>query len=895
MAHQKTLTQGQLDAWLQHAGDLAKDGVGFLHVETDMPLADQPGVTRFLDSNQGVTYLGHLTDEVLCDRGKVLGLLEKACVTRRGRGALYASTPLALPLLYGSEVDPAEPDQLDVPALVARSELAYLLEAACVTSLISGAQGVAYLTPIEVRMAEALEDAGVAARAQATVGRRRVDFLVEDPVTGGRLAVECDGAAFHDPAEDATRDRELEELGVLTIRFTGSAIFRDAAACALRVKEKVGESRQAFEANDTSATAAVLRLSGLQMRAVNHRSGPARVAAPAGSGKTRVVDHRVRALVESGVDPSRICALSYTNAAVDEMRERLETSEADYHFATVHKLAKDVAEARFGRKTNVQGITPERVRKTPSRWGLLRGLLDSEERRMNRPHQFWPEAVSQYRQSFEVPRFDDWPGKTIPTDDRFLEICRGYDQLLCQRNLTDFEGFIHDALRALASDAEFRAIWSGRFDYWIVDEYQDLPKAKLWFLRLLVAPARNLFVVGDDDQVIFEFAGASGAIFTDFVEQFPDACEYALDRNYRSPHDLVVRSGWMIARNEIRVEKNMTADRELEEPDQVTLSRDQKYDRVGEQFIQDKLDAGCPPEEIAVLFRLRDMAIPLERLLRERGIPFHPCANPSFFASRPVKAMCAWLGLTSGQAIDSGLNDLTLRWPNRYMRNEQREALVEHLLGITDMGSLTKAAIDFGEANFNEQGVNAVTEWANALSDIPRGLKPTEILSRLGLRELAKNDVAPMGTTSPVVLFDVFFRIAAQFKSSQDLLSWISQHADDADYEQSVEQGVAFEPGRVTLATIHQAKGKEWDHVAVLGPPDSMPDDRARSDDQKEEERRIAYVAFTRARESVLFGGSSQYAEELWQREDGFSWEDYKAGKTEPSKPNRWDPWKYER
>jgi len=141
------------------------------------------------------------------------------------------------------------------------------------------------------------------------------------------------------------------------------------------------------------------------------------------------------------------------------------------------------------------------------------------------------------------------------------------------------------------------------------------------------------------------------------------------------------------------------------------------------------------------------------------------------------------------------------------------------------------------------------------------------------------------------VLFDIFYRLAAQFKTAQDLLGWISRNADDRDYQPNIEDGLEVAPGLVTLSTIHQAKGKEWDHVAVLGPPDGMPDYRAQFPKSREEERRIAYVAFTRARKSVLFGGSSQFAEELERREDGLSWDDYRAGRSEPSEPRpSWDP-----
>ncbi len=889
-------SNADLKAWLPHARDLAQDGVGFLALKTDTELLDRPGLADLLESVNGAFYLGHLTEALLGDREATTSLLRNACSARRDGGVLFASTPLPISLLYGSEVDAAEPWELNVPALVARSELAYLLETACVTSLVSGATGVAFLTPIEERMASALEEAGIAARAQVEVGTRRVDFLIEDSVTGRQLAVECDGAGFHDPAEDAARDRELEEVGIETVRFSGSTIFRDAAACASRIKELIKEG----PAQPLGTAGAGASLSSVQLRAASHREGPARVAAPAGSGKTRVVEQRITSLVARGVEPSRICAISFTNAAVNEMRQRLDGLEC--RFTTVHSLAKAVAEERFGSKTLVQNISPDHSRTIPSRWKLLRSLLSSEELYMSRPREFWVDAINSYRQSFEIPRFDDWDTEQVPTHERFLEICGAYDRCLLDRRLTDFEGFIHDALRALASDANYRSLWAGKFDYWIVDEYQDLPLAKLWLLRLLAAPARNLFVVGDDDQVIFEFAGASGSIFSGFSEHFPDAREFLLDRNYRSPHDLVVRSGWMIARNRTRVEKDTKPNQPLEAVDRVTLSREPAYDLAGLDFVQDLIDEGRSPEDIAVLFRLRDMAIPLERLLQEAQIPFRRCARPSFYDTRPVKALQAWLRLTCGQVIRASDVNLTLEWPPRYISRAQRDNLVRMVSGSKDPRSMAQAAINVATKGFNRTGQRAVTHWAQAVLRGDPSHSPAQCLDTLKLRDVVKNDKAPMGRANPVVTYDVFYRIAAQFDTTDELLAWIARNSDDVDYDLSPDQNHETTQGLVALASIHEAKGKEWDHVAVLGPLDGMPDGRAQTPTRQEEERRIAYVAFTRARKSILFGSSLRYARELDQREDGLTWEDYRQGRTEPSgaksssdSESNWNPWEGQR
>ena len=197
----------------------------------------------------------------------------------------------------------------------------------------------------------------------------------------------------------------------------------------------------------------------------------------------------------------------------------------------------------------------------PTRQQVLRDLLEPREYQFSQGLQLSVDAVTFHRESFRLPDFRDWDWEYRPDPARFVDVCASYEQALRHGNLTDFEGFVHDAVRALARNAELRAEEAGRFDYWIVDEYQDLPEGKLKLLRLLVAPARNVFVVGDDDQVLYSFAGPTPDIFEAFTAEYPDAAEFVLDTNYRSAEEIVVRSGWLIARNQRRVPKETKADR----------------------------------------------------------------------------------------------------------------------------------------------------------------------------------------------------------------------------------------------------------------------------------------------------------------------------------------------
>ncbi len=869
-------------AWLAAQDANLGRGIGLISYQTDAEITAVLGLrSDGLISTNGALVLPVLTEELLSGP-QVVDLHRDVAVARHDKRAILAATPLAEAALAGARSSTSNPSELDATDLVARAELAFILEQSCVARVVSNGSAALYLTPIEARLAAALRARGVDFRPQVEIGRFRADFLIAPGPADERLVVECDGAGFHDDVRDAARDRELRELGYTVLRFSGSQIYQDAPACAAAVVSAM----RAIDGPSPHSLSVDSSLSARQAEAVSHRDGPARVAAPAGSGKTRVIAARVRQLAACGVDPARICAISFTNKAVDEMRERLPELADRTTFTTLHALAKGIAEAAGSKRTLIQGIRPDRARSIPTRWAVLKPLLDPDEYKFRASNELWVDAVTTYRQSFELPDLEDWDAGNRPAAQRFREVCDEYDRELRDRNLTDFEGWIHDALRALASDPARRDLEAAKFDYWIVDEYQDLPLGKLKLLRLLVAPARNVFVVGDDDQVLYGFAGASPNIFRSFSSEFPGAAQYVLDANFRSPHELVVRTRWLIERNRNRVEKQTRAHQELDGADRVRTEIRSDYDALAESFVRDRLSAGVPPDHIAVLFRLRDMAVPIERRLATAGIPHARCSHERFFERGSVRALLSWLMLVAGPRRDwPALLQDTLRWPPRYLRNETIAALIDEVasdeeLTLTDV--LTTADAYRDELNTGHQP-DALAKYIATVRNASANASPTAILDALALRALMKNEAAGAGQASPVVIYDVLYRLASQFVTVAELIQWVQREGSNSDYDFSSDSEASTPPGAVTLASIHQAKGQEWPHVAVVGPLDGMPDRRAATSGQLEEERRIAYVAATRAQESLLFCASPQYAEELGARADGLTWADYRAGRTTPA------------
>lgn len=804
-----------------------------------------------------------------------------------------------------SEVDLAD---LDVGGLLAGEELLYLLQSYCEITdddlKSQDSMGAIYMTPIERRLAKLMRENRIAFRAQVPVGRYFVDFLI-----GEKLVVECDGEAWHDPERDQQRDKDLFELGFRTLRITGRAINNDPKSSVERIKlEIAGQSQYGvFELEDLTVP---------QKRAATHWNGPALVVAPAGSGKTKVVAERIKYLVSRGALPERICAISFTNAAVGEIADRIPGIDG-VKTTTLHSLAFQICKAHIGDRSVVQNVkspnVPTRsdvlrqaladVRMTGGRFGQSKAMLD---------------AIENYRNSLEVPNLEE----TVLAEDnqltheersmKFLNLHSQYEFVLSSKSLIDFDGMVLDAVRVLQRDEQARMIWSRKFDYWIVDEFQDLARPKLMLLRLLVSPARNLMAVGDDDQIIYGFAGSRPEIFSILNRDWRDMTPLPLDINFRCPHDLVVRSQWLIQNNKLRIPKKITAHRELSVTDNIQVNSNDAYERFAVDKIIEEINGGRSPSDIALLFRVSMAAAPVEMLLQKNGIKYVSLAKNSLLHNPTIKWLRSWLKVVNRSGTEEDWKAVFHR-PRRYLSAETVDWLTSFdKAGVIDPDSRIDQGIqDPGliprrnEAQTNDLLVDSLVELRRNLKDARAvGNSPSRQLRMLMLdaclsreederlkRNLQANSSsrrAEMGGTSvdPIVAYQIFYALAEASEEFFELERWFQQAATDKDisFFETSHQG-ANANDQVILSTVHGFKGKEKPVIFVLGPEGAMPDRRAKTDIELEEERRIAYVSVTRAREKLYFAASSQYSRELSWSQTGESWSRYrqKYDRTEPT------------
>lgn len=819
------------------------------------------------------------------------------------------------------------PFHLDPSTFLAAEELAYLLQANCELMLpkYSKESGALYLTPIERRLAEKLTEHSIGYKSQVRVGSYTVDFLIDE-----KLVVECDGEGWHDPSHDIERDRILEQLGFSILRFTGRTIHGNIDSCVKRIKDaRYGKASNRYVPS--------FGMTPAQKNAASHIDGPALVVAPAGSGKTRVIEERVRMLISSGVEQHRICIFSFTNVAVGEVRSRLEAFP-DVEIRTLNAFGYEIVRDHFGKMTIIENHRDPRI-PTPMR--LIKEILARvrEKHPIYRGRENWKkddlrilvEEIQKYRSSFVLPspentglHFElDSDSDSVsnsgnrPTrvDDRveiFQLIHDQYENVMRSRSLIDFNGQVIEAIRVLAANPTARLMNSKRFDYWLVDEYQDLSMPKILLMRLLASPARNLMVVGDDDQIIYGFAGAKPQSFSFVQRDWRDTTQLPLDINFRSPHELVVRARWLIERNEMRVPKDTKPDRPLVSDDAVITDFTGNYAESAVKEFQ-RLRAERSTEDIIFLFRSRIAAAPIELLLWEKGIPYTPLSKSSILYDPTAILVMSWLQVVNigiGNADDLAVQsawETVFRRPNRYLS----KVTIEWFLSQSDIyGALetvvAKGCVGLPRANAS-QSDELLKDSLKALLDTIKNarrfldnlevqldiLKLLEViqkeddLQKLTQKEADKKAVRDGQSADPRVIYEVM-RVLASCAGTWDVLSnFVEESRGDrsVDWEiNSVDSGADV----LRLSTIHSFKGREAPIVFVLGPSAShsgyMPDRRAVTASEIEEERRVAYVAATRAREKLYFWCSEDYSRELSERQDGLTWQMYREGLTEPPK-----------
>jgi ATP-dependent DNA helicase UvrD/PcrA len=608
-------------------------------------------------------------------------------------------------------------------------------------------------------------------------------------------------------------------------------------------------------------------LNPAQREAVLATEGPLLVVAGAGSGKTRVLTYRVAHLINAcGVKPNEILAITFTNKAAGEMRERLEGLLGPvarsiwiltFHAACGRILRREAQ--RLGYRSNFTIYDQaDQVR-------LTKACLEELERD---PKRFVPRGIhaqiSAAKNQLVTPA--DYADRVASFYDQTVaEVYDLYQRRLFASNAVDFDDLLMLTVQVLERFPEARERWQKAFRYVLVDEYQDTNHAQYRLLQLLAERHRNVCAVGDPDQSIYAFRGADIRNILEFERDFGETRTIALEQNYRSTNTILQAANAVISHNRERKPKNLWSDLGEGEPPRVLEVEDEHAEaRFVAAEIALLVEEGYNGSEVAVFYRTNAQSRVLEDVLVRQGVGYQVIGGPRFYERAEVKDVVAYL-----QAIDNPYDAVSLQRIANRPRRGIGDASLARLQSYADSQglSLWEALGHAEEAGISGAPLRAVQQFQTVLQSLQAGALELEVpeviervLERSGYLDAlrAERTIEAQGrmeNLQELVGVAQEYQSTAQEPSLSGFLQDISLYSD--------QDAIRGEQSLVTLMTLHNAKGLEFRAVFMIGMEEGIfPHARSIEEQGLEEERRLAYVGMTRAQERLVLTHAS--ARSLW-------------------------------
>jgi DNA helicase-2/ATP-dependent DNA helicase PcrA len=605
------------------------------------------------------------------------------------------------------------------------------------------------------------------------------------------------------------------------------------------------------------------KLNPPQREAVLTTEGPLLVLAGAGSGKTRVITHRIVHLLEQrpgGLLPRNILAVTFTNKAATEMKERLVRMAGPkaqgvlvctFHAFGAEMLREDIHRLGWPRKFAIADTGDQvaivkramRERRVDDRTFDARKVLTliSKAKNAGTTPQPLPEGMG-----------DDY-------DLIAHLVYEPYQLALKAQGSVDFDDLLILPTRLVREHEDLRHKYTRRFRYLLVDEFQDTNHAQLELLLELAGQARNVCVVGDDDQCIYSWRGAEVRNILRFEQHFPGAREVRLEQNYRSTQVVLDAANAVIARNPERKPKRMWTERKGGAPVRVVVapSEEEEARYVAHEVVR-QLGLGVPPDEIAVLYRVNGQARPVEEALREKGVRYEVVGGSEFFDRREVKDVIAYFKLIANPQDEVSLLRI-INVPARGIGEVTVERLVAHARRerLTLWQALERSEqyedLPPGAALKVLEFLQLVERYRQGYQKGHLAQVTRQLLEEIGYREDARALSASAASADRKMksIDQVLGSLEAYEKREgpkASLLTYLNRLSLDTRQE---EEDVPGGSRAVTLMTLHASKGLEYRVVFLLGMEEELlPHKGMQGEPQNlEEERRLCYVGFTRARE----------------------------------------------
>lgn len=581
-----------------------------------------------------------------------------------------------------------------------------------------------------------------------------------------------------------------------------------------------------------------------QKEAIMHRDGPAMVLAGPGAGKTYVITNRVKALIdEYGVKPEQILVVTFSKAAAVEMKERFEMLTGGrrllVRFGTFHSVFFQIL--RLAYHYEVKDIA------TPAlKYRFLEETLNETGYGVDDKKEFLSDIEK------EISRVK---GEGIEIDCYFSSACsaeifqkmyRGYQEKLQRHRCLDFDDMVVYTYQLLKEREDIRRRWQAQFRYLLIDEFQDINRLQYETVCMLAEPENNLFIVGDDDQSIYGFRGAKPGIMLSFPKRFPDTKQIVLGVNYRCSDEIMKAAERLIGKNNERYEKHIVANKGKEQP--VHMKKCENLPDEAEKIvaqIQMYQKEGIAYQEMAVLFRTNMQMRLLAGKLMEHGVPFTMRENlPNLFDTWMAKDIMCYLQL----ALGNRSREKFLKIANRPVRYLSRTAFTESEVSFDKLRAYYAVKNQewmeerIWNFEYDLKNLASLSPYA-AIHFIRKGIGYDEFLKTYA-------DERNVNADDWFDVLDEMQEMARDKKSIPEFLSFVENYGDTLEEirQEQKKQQVKEEPG-VSLMTMHASKGLEFPVVFVPTlNEDIVPYRKAVQEGNLEEERRMLYVAMTRAK-----------------------------------------------
>lgn len=584
-----------------------------------------------------------------------------------------------------------------------------------------------------------------------------------------------------------------------------------------------------------------MQSNSMQNEAIKHMDGPMLVLAGPGSGKTTVITRRVENLIRQGVNPMNILVITFTKAAAQEMKERfyrlMDNGRTEYRnvtFGTFHAVFFTILKHAYN--LSADNIIREEERYQIVKAAVARNELDVEDER-----EFVGNVLGEIaRVKSDMIPIQNYYSTNCPSD-VFRKIYEEYTGKLKSSRKLDFEDMLGYTYELFTQRRDILAAWQGKYKYILIDEFQDINKIQYDTIRLLAEPENNLFIVGDDDQSIYGFRGSKPDIMLNFNKDYRDAKQVILDINYRSTPEIVKAAGDVIKFNNKRYKKNITTDKPSGDAVVVRRTKDfiDEYNEVCERIKAIADGDRRAYSDIAVLYRTSAGIGSLVRKLMENGIPFQIRDKlPDMFEHWIAKDIFAYIRLAYGTANRADFISVCNK-PKRYIG---RDYLTDEVIDLDKLCTYYEDKqwmVERIQKLKNDLKMVAKLNPYAAVNYIRRGIGYDEYITEYAVSHHIQADE----------LFDVLNDIHESAREHNTFAEWDSAVTE---YRQRVHEVPHNDIPRVTLTTMHSAKGLEFDTVFIIDANEGVcPHKKAVLDSDIEEERRMFYVAMTRAKRKL--------------------------------------------